>query len=334
VNSRDQPADPGSLLAAAYPDRVAQTRGPGRYRLRHGGGAVLPDHDPLAGADWLVAADVEAAFGGPGRSVGRIRLAAAVDRADVERVGRDAIRTQVRLEWDPAADDLRAVTERTLDALVLDTSRGPAQPGPATTEALVAHAIDTGLAVLGWAPASRALQARATWARQALGDDWPDVSDDALAARAGDWLAAGLHGAAGRSELARVDPSVAIRASLGPRAHQLDRLLPTSIEMAGGRRVPVDYSTERPRISVRAQDLYGTTIHPAVADGRVPVTVEVLSPAGRPIQVTADLPGFWRGTWHEVRKEMAVRYPKHAWPEDPATAPATAPGAGATRRRS
>ena len=327
-------ADPGPLLAQAYPDRLAQSRGGGRYRLRHGGGAALGALDPLAGTPWLVAADVEGPGGGPGgtgggpgggtgRADGRIRLAAAIDGADVELIGGDHIRTEMRLEWDATAGDLRAVQERTLDALVLDSRSGPATAGPATTAALVARAAETGVTELGWTAAARALQNRAGWARRALGPDWPDVSDAGLAATAGDWLAGALAGAIGRADLARVDPAAAIRRMLGPRAGELDRLLPASVELVSGRRVPVDYSGERPRIAARAQDLYGTRVHPTVAAGRVPVTVEVLSPAGRPIQVTSDLPAFWAGSWREVRKEMAGRYPKHFWPEDPA-APAAA----------
>ena len=317
--------DPGPLLAAAYPDRIAQARGTGRFRLRHGGGAVLAQHDPLAGVGWLVAADVEGGDGGPGRADGRIRLAATLDRDDVEHIGGDAIRTVVRLEWDETSDELRAVTERTLDALVLDMSRGSAPPGLDTAAALVARAIDTRLGVLGWTASSRALQARANWARRALGEGWPDVSDQALAGRADDWLADALRKATSRADLARLDPAKAIRAELGSRAHELDRLVPATIELAGGRRLPIDYSGDQPRISARAQDLYGTTIHPTIADGTIRLTVEVLSPAGSPVQVTADLPGFWRGSWQQVRKEMAGRYPKHAWPENPSTAPPPKP---------
>ena len=316
----EEDSDPGPLLAAAYPDRIAQARGGSRYRLRHGGGAVLADRDPLAGTPWLVAADIDGGEGGPGRADGRIRLAAPIDRDDVERIGRDHVRRVVRLEWDEASDDLRAVTERTLDALVLDTARGTARRGADTTEALVARALDTGLGVLGWTASTRALQARVGWARRTRGDSWPDVSDRALAGRANDWLGGALRQATGRADLARIDPSGAIRAALGSRAHDLDRMVPPTIKLAGGRRVPIDYSDDRPRISVPAQDLYGTSVHPTIADGTVPLTVEVLSPAGRPIQVTADLPAFWRGSWQQVRKEMAGRYPKHAWPENPTSA--------------
>ena len=322
--------DPGPLLARAYPDRLAQARGGGRYRLRHGRGAALPDRDPLAGVPWLVAADVEGAAGGAGRADGRIRLAAAIDRSDVEAVGADRIRTDESIEWQEATDDLRSVRRRSLDALVLEARSGPAPAGPATTAALVDRAVVDGLVALGWTPAARALQHRAGWARRALGEDWPDVSDEGLAASAGVWLTALLGGATGRADLARVDPAPAIRRLLGRRAADLDRLMPATIELASGRRLTVDYSGEQPRAAARAQDLYGTTVHPTVAGGRVPVTIEVLSPAGRPVQVTADLPAFWAGSWREVRKEMAGRYPRHRWPEDPGRAPDRA-GDGAGR---
>ena len=189
----------------------------------------------------------------------------------------------MRLTWDETLDDLRMTTERTLGALVLDTTRGPARSGAGATAALIAHAVATRLGVLGWTPAARQLQARAAWAHRALGDDWPDVSDEALAADAERWLAVGLQRATGRADLARTDPSVAIRAALGPRAHELDRLAPSTLELPGGRRVALDYGSKRPRVSARAQALYGITVHPTVAGGRVPVTV--------------DLPAFWRGSW-------------------------------------
>ena len=323
-------AGPGVLLADAYPDRIAQARGRGRYRLRQGGGAALPDHDPLATAAWLVAAEIDAPAGGAGRADGRIRLAAALERSDVERIGGNAIRTVVRLGWDEELDDLRATSERVLDDLVLDTVRGPASAGPETSAALVERAVRNGLALLHWTPAARSLQARAGWARRELGDTWPDLSDAALAACAGEWLTPLLAGARGRSDLARVDPSLPIRAALGGRRADLDRLAPPALELSGGRRVPIDYTGDRPRAAVKVQELFGTVTHPSVAGGHVPLTLELLSPAGRPIQVTADLPGFWAGSWREVRREMAGRYPKHPWPDDPASA---SPPAGRTGPR-
>jgi ATP-dependent helicase HrpB len=317
-------AGPGPLLAAAYPDRLAQARGGGRFRLRHGGGASLPEHDPLRHAPWIVAADVT----GAGTGDGRIRLAAAVDLTDVEQVGGPAVRTATKLVWD--ADDLRTVTETTLDALVLASSRSPAPPGPEATAALVAHVVEGGLTGLGWTPAAQALRARAAWAHRALGDDWPAVSDEALAAASDAWLVPQLAGATGRRDLDRVDPGVAVDVALGARRRDLDRLVPATLTLAGGRRAPIDWSGDTPRVSARPQELYGTTVHPTVAGGTVPVVVELMSPAGRPIQVTADLPGFWAGTWREVRRDMAGRYPKHVWPDDPAEA---APVSRPRRRR-
>ena len=129
--------------------------------------------------------------------------------------------------------------------------------------------------------------------------------------------------ATGAGDLARVDVLGVLRGRLGHRLHELDQVVAPTLTVASGRSVPVDYDTDPPSIAVRAQELYGTTVHPSVAAGRVPLTVEVLSPAGRPIQVTADLPGFWRGSWASVRRDMISAYPKHDWPTDPTVAEAS-----------
>jgi ATP-dependent helicase HrpB len=287
----------------------------------------------MASAEWLVAVDVEAGAGGTGRADGQIRLAAALERGDVERIGAADVQRVVRLEWDEQLDDLRATEERTLDALVLGAVRVPVQPGSDTTAALVAYAARKRLTVLGWTPATRSLQARAGWARRALPERWPDVSDAALIASAPEWLTPMLEGARGRSELARVDPSAAIRAALGGQGAELERLLPAALELPGGRRVPIAYDGDRPRAAVRVQDLFGVVVHPTVAGGGEPITLELLSPAGRPIQITDDLPGFWRGSWREVRREMIARYPKHSWPEKPAEVSPPPRRSGARRAR-
>ena len=322
-------ADPGPLLALGYPDRIAQASGGLRYRLRHGSGATLPAHDPLTGAGWLVAAEIEAADRATGAD-GRIRLAAVLDREDVESIGGTEIVDVVRVAWDHGVDDLRATSERVLDALVLGSVRTAAPAGPETTAVLVAHAVSTGLAPLGWSRSARVLQARVRWAREAFGDAWPACTDDALAADAGTWLAPLLTRATGRADLERIDMANVIRSRLGGLVSDLDRLVPNAVLLASGTRVPIDYDGEHPRIAVRAQDLYGTTVHPTIANGRIPITIEVLSPAGRPIQITGDLPGFWSGTWTAVRREMATRYPRHHWPDDPAAA---APGQRPRPRR-
>jgi ATP-dependent helicase HrpB len=312
-------SDPGPLLALGYPDRIGQLSGGARYRLRHGSGATLPEHDPLIGAKWLVAAEIDGA-GRTSHTDGRIRLAAVIDRQDVESIGGSAVATVVRVEWDDRVDDLRATTERVLDALVLEAVRTSAPAGPETTAVLVAHVVSTGLAPLGWSDAARILQARVGWARAAFGDAWPPCTDDALIADVDMWLAPLLGRATGRADLQRVNMASVIRSRIGSRIADLDRLVPTAVMLAGGRSASVVYDGEHPRISVRAQDLYGTTVHPTIAGGRIPVTVEVLSPAGRPIQITGDLPRFWSGSWAEVRREMATRYPRHHWPDDPASA--------------
>ena len=345
--------EPGPLLALAYPDRIAQARGGARFRLRGGGGAWLPADDPLAGEAFLVVADLDAAGRGSaaaGRD-SRIRLAAGLDGADIEAVAAATGATVERvatLSWDPARDDLRARTEHRLDNLVLRETEGPAEPGPPTTTALLTRARATRLAVLGWTPAARALQSRAAFAARRTATDpsgdgpgvtaaepermthrkggqtaqapaaWPDLTDAGLLATVDGWLVPLLHKASGRADLEALDMTGVLRRLLGHRVADLDRVAPAVITLAGGRKVPVDYRGERPAAEVRVQDAFGTTTHPTV--GGVPVVLSLLSPAGRPIQVTADLPGFWSGSWSEVRKDMAGRYPKHPWPADPANA--------------
>jgi ATP-dependent helicase HrpB len=315
--------DLGPVLALAYPDRIAQARGGARFRLRGGGGAWLPADDPLAGEAFLVIAELDAAGRGSTASGkdSRIRLAAALDAADVEAVAAATGATVERvatLSWDQTRDDLRARVERRLDNLVLGQSDGPAEPGPATTAALLARARASRLAIMNWSDAARSLQARAAFARRAAPPDWPDLSDAALLASLDEWLAPLLHKASGRADLEAVDMAGVLRRLLGHRVPDLDRLAPQAITFTGGRQVPVDYAGQQPAAEVRVQDAFGTTAHPTV-DG-VPVVLSLLSPAGRPIQVTSDLPGFWNGSWADVRKDMAGRYPKHSWPADPATA--------------
>jgi ATP-dependent helicase HrpB len=191
--------------------------------------------------------------------------------------------------------------------------------GPETTAALLERVRTAGLATLPWTDAARALQARAVFAAGRR-EGWPDLSDGALLAGLDDWLAPLLGGARSRRDLDRVDVLTALRARLGyPWLGDLDTVAPRTVRLAGGREVVIAYADGTPSIATRAQDLYGTTVHPTVDQDRVPIVVHVLSPAGRPVQVTADLPGFWTGSWAEVRKEMAGRYPKHRWPVDPSS---------------
>jgi ATP-dependent helicase HrpB len=305
----------GPLLALAYPDRIAQLRGSaGRFRLRGGTAAWVPPEDPLAKAPFVVAADLD------GRRDGaRIRLGAAMELDDVLAVAGDQVREHRRLRWDKGRDDLVEEVARTLDRVDLGTVVRRPPPDEATTDALLDHVRRSRLAALPMG-AAESLRARVAFLRRLDGDDrWPDLSDKALLARLDQWLAPFLPGATGRADVETVDVVAALSALLPPgAAAELARSAPESWRLPGGRSVPIDYSAEAgPTIEARVQDLFGVTEHPTVGDGRVAVVVHLLSPARRPVQVTSDLPGFWSGSWREVRKEMAGRYPKHAWPEDP-----------------
>jgi ATP-dependent helicase HrpB len=173
------------------------------------------------------------------------------------------------------------------------------------------------LAALPWTEAARSLQQRVAFLHHRLGPPWPDVSDRALLAGLDDWLVPLLAGATGQADLEAVDLPAVLRRRLGwQQAQSLDRLAPARLQLPSGRSVALDYSTDPPSAAVRVQQVFGLREHPTV--GGVPVVLHLLSPADRPVQVTSDLPGFWAGSWRDVRKAMAGRYPKHAWPEDPA----------------
>ncbi|HEY4377447.1 MAG TPA: ATP-dependent helicase HrpB [Acidimicrobiales bacterium] len=322
----------GRILALAYPDRIAQARGRGRVRLRGGGGAWVPETDPLADEPMLVVAELDA---GAGKADARVRMGAAVHLDDVLAAAGADVEEATTVAWDPGRDDLRRRTERRLGILVLGSDEGRPEPGEATTAALLNRVRATHLGVLRWTDGARGLQARAAFLRSIPVDDsdeWPDLSDEALLATLDDWLAPMLPGATSRRDLERLDVHQALLTRLGfQRRTDLDRLAPNRVDLDNGRRLTLSYDDGPPAASARVQDLYGTQTQPTVADGAVPVVVTLLSPAGRPVQVTADLPGFWTGSWAEVRKEMAGRYPKHPWPEDPANTPPPPPRA--PRRR-
>lgn len=301
----------GGALLHAFPDRLAARRRPGQFQLRTGSGAWLPDTDPLAHESFLVAADLDGK-----RDRSRIRLAAALDADDVADTFGDQIDERVRLEWDGDRDDLLERVERRLGSMQLGATTRRPSPGEATTAALMKRAKTTGLAVLGWSAASMALRERVEFLHRTVGEPWPDWSITALTANLDEWLAPYLPGATGRRDLERVDLAMVLRSQLPwPQGGDLDELAPRQLELPTGRSVQVDYSGEQPAASARVQDLFGTTVHPT-AGGR-PIVLHLLSPADRPIQITADLPGFWAGTWADVRKDLAGRYPKHQWPDDP-----------------
>lgn len=306
----------GLLLLAGFPDRLAGRRRPGQFQLRSGAAAWMAADDPLATAPFVVAADLDGR-----RTRSRIRLAAAVDPDEIAGVLESVVEYR-RLEWDRDRDDLVLRVERRLDALRLDEQVSRADAGADTTAALLSRVRSSGLAVLRWTPGAAQLRARIALLLSVFGEPWPDFSDRALLSSLDEWLGPFLDRAVDRSDLERLDVATILRSRLvWPIGAQLDELAPRSWLLPSGREVAIDYTADRPTASVRVQDVFGVRDHPTVAGGRVPLTVALLSPADRPIQVTSDLPGFWTGSWSDVRKDLAGRYPKHRWPDDPSHEP-------------
>jgi ATP-dependent helicase HrpB len=305
----------GATLLLAFPDRLAGRRRAGQFQLRTGSGAWLPDSDPLAAEAFVVAADLDGK-----RDRARIRLGAAIDADDVVSVFGDELDETRTLTWVSSRDDLVENVERRLGSIRLGSQSRPPTPGDATVAALVQRVRATQLAVLGWTANSIRLRERVDFLHRTIGEPWPDWSVATLVRTLDAWLAPYLIGATGRRDLERLDVATVLRAQLPwPAGAELDRIAPPRLELPSGRTVPIDYSSDSPGASVRVQDLFGVTVHPLA--GTTPIVLTLLSPADRPIQVTSDLPGFWAGSWTEVRKDMAGRYPKHHWPTDPATAP-------------
>jgi ATP-dependent RNA helicase HrpB len=316
-------ADIGRLLAFAYPDRIAQSRGAGgRYLLSGGRGARLADAQSIAQAEFLVVADLDA-----GDREALIRLASPLPRAALEADFAALIEHRQRFEWDAREQAVVAQDERWLGAIRLGERRLENPDGERVMSALLAGIRELGLDVLPWTKEARALRQRLAFARDVdthAPRPWPDVSDDALLATLEDWLAPWLTNMSRRDHLARLDTTAIIAALLDWNQRQrLDELAPTHLQVPSGSRIPIDYSAA-PTVAVRLQEVFGLSTTPAVGGGRVPLTLQLLSPAHRPVQVTKDLASFWARGYMEVKKELKGRYPKHSWPDDPTTAVATA----------
>jgi len=316
-------ADIGRLLAFAYPDRIAQSRGAGgRYLLSGGRGARLADAQSIAQAEFLVVADLDA-----GDREALIRLASPLPRAALEGDFAALIEHRQRFEWDAREQAVVAQDERWLGAIRLGERRLENPDSERVMSALLAGIRELGLDVLPWTKEARALRQRLAFARDVdthAPRPWPDVSDDALLATLEDWLAPWLTNMSRRDHLARLDTTAIIAALLDWNQRQrLDELAPTHLQVPSGSRIPIDYSAA-PTVAVRLQEVFGLSTTPAVGGGRVPLTLQLLSPAHRPVQVTKDLASFWARGYMEVKKELKGRYPKHYWPDDPTTAVATA----------
>jgi ATP-dependent helicase HrpB len=321
LGAADEPADEtdaGLLAALAYPDRVAQRRPgqPGRFLLRNGRGALMSASQPLARADWLVAIELDDTG-----SESRIRMAAPLEAGHLDELLAGQVTEADEIGWSPDAG-LSARRIRRFGAIVLD-ERPIQSPDPELVRAALREGIRrVGLGALSWSADAVRLRDRLRF-MHALDPSWPDVSDESLLETLDAWLGAALS-AARKGGLTRIDPTESLRAMLDWRQRQeLDALAPERIEVPTGSRVVIDYSNPAaPVLAVRLQEVFGWTETPRIGRGRVPLTLHLLSPAYRPVQVTQDLPGFWKSGYLEVRKELRARYPRHSWPEDPLTAPA------------
>ncbi len=304
----------GPLLAAGFPDRIAARRGTmdGAFRLASGQGARLAANDPLAKAPLLAVADLDLQG-----TEARIRMAAPLDLKTLESRFPDRLRWEEGAAFDPRAGAVLARRRRRFGPLVLEEHALPAADPAAIAAALARAIAERGLRDLDWTPAARQLRARIGWLGR-IEPGWPDLSDAALAASAETWLAPHLSGLAKLTEAKALDLAAILRSQLPwERQKRLDAALPARVELPAGRSAQVDYDRETPTLEARAQHLYGMDALPALAEGRIPLQVALLSPAGRPIAITGDLHGFWRGGWKDARKDMRGRYPKHVWPEEP-----------------
>lgn len=309
----------GILLAFAYPDRIGRRRSGshGAYTLANGRGAHFDDAQPLARHELIVAVDLDDAD-----RDARILLAAPIDRSDLEGFLPERLQRRQSIEWDSREQAVIARRLVTLDAIVLEEKPLPSVPADAARTAMLQGVSELGIEALPWTRDARDLQARIEFARSYARDggtddsSWPAVSDVALAQSLQGWLAPWLDGVTRRDHLARLSMVDILRGLLSwDQQRELERLAPSHLQVPGGPNIRIDYLDESaPVVSVRLQAVFGLQETPRIGNGRVPVTFKLLSPAQRPVQVTRDLAGFWRGSYADVRKDMRGRYPKHYWP--------------------
>ena len=321
---RRDAASIAALLALAYPERIAMARGaPGQFLLANGRAATLDPADPLGLSPFLVVAELA---GSAARS--RILLAAALDESEVRTIAADRITTTEIREFDAANAAVRTRRTERLGAITLRSEPRPTKSGPEVATLLARGIATLGIDKLPWSRAQQQLRARAAFVRAAVkqgAETWPDLSNETLAASVDDWLAPFLSNATSRADIDAELLGAALDSIFPWSLRQnLEALAPVHFTAPTGKHHPIEYEGEgAPILAIRVQELFGLAVHPAIANGRLPLTLHLLSPAHRPIQITRDLPGFWSGSWAEVRAEMRGRYPRHPWPEDPRTAPPT-----------
>ena len=315
-----EPDSVGRLLIGAYPDRIAKARGNGQFTLANGRGGEVDPATSLAKSPWLVVADLA------GRA-GRARILAAAEVTEAEI--RDALANRIvsgrQVTYDPTRNALQARDATRIGAIALSEKTLPAPTGEEADLGVIAAIRAHGPGILPWSKEATILRRRLAWLHQGLGSPWPAMDDDALIASLDDWLLPFLKGSAQLSQIPGHVLVEGLRSAVPfDLQRKIDTLAPTHFEVPTGSNIPIRYDEGEPVLSVRVQELFGLGMHPAIAGGTIPLLLELVSPAHRPIQITRDLPGFWKGSWADVRSDMRGRYPRHVWPEDPANASPTA----------
>ncbi len=311
----------GALLALAYPGRIAKNRGAGgAFLLANGRGANVDSASALAREPFLAVAEITGTA-----AQGRIVLAAPLALAEIEAQFAARIESRDEMVFDDASASLRARRLRRLGAITFAEQPMAVAPDAASACMLAQGIARLGIARLPWTESLRQWRDRVMFLRRALGDEWPDLGDPALAASAAEWLAPALIGKTALDDLASGEFAHALQALLPwTLRRRLEAEAPSHFSAPTGSALPIDYAApEGPRLAIRLQELFGLDRHPSIAAGRVPLVLELLSPAHRPVQVTRDLPGFWRGSYAAVKSEMKGRYPRHPWPDDPLSAAPT-----------
>lgn len=308
------PVTAGQLLLHAFPDRIAMQRGGrGRYVMANGRGAELPETERLAGSTMLVVSDVTGRAARP-----RILAAAEIARTDVETCLPEAIKREEQYFFDPASRQARARRVTRLGAIILDETPLPRPTGEKAARALAQGVRELGLAALPFSKEAAQLRARIGFLARSIGEPWPNTSDEALIEKLDDWFIPFQSDCRSFDDIrsqSLIDGLMALVPHTSTR--ELGRLAPTHFEAPTGNRHAISYDGEEPMLTIRVQELFGLKTHPSIAGGKLPLLLELTSPAHRPIQTTRDLPGFWAGSWKDVRAEMRGRYPRHPWPEEP-----------------
>ncbi len=321
VTSKDEGnLSPGTILALAYPDRIAKSRGAGgAFLLANGRGANVDPASALSREPFLAVAELAGTA-----AQGRVLLAAPISLKEIEQRFAKKIERRDDISFDAASAGLRGRRSERLGALALSEQTMRVVPSEANARLLAEGIARLGVDRLPWTKSLKQWRDRVMFLRRAEGDEWPDLSDAALAADV-DWLLPLLSDKIALSEISSDELSAAVQALIPwNMKRRIEAEAPTHFAAPSGSSVPIDYEAEEgPKLSIRVQELFGLDRHPSIANGKVPLVVELLSPAQRPVQVTRDLPGFWRGSYAAVKIELKGRYPRHPWPDNPLVAPAT-----------